>query len=278
MMNKICLVLVLLGFLSVANSSYADPESDLEMIRQYYQEMFPDVAFEDYANGVYALDENAREQWQEIEEFPPYEIAVDTGEELFSTPFKDGKTYADCFPDGGIGIKQNYPLFDAESGRVITLELAINECREKHGEKPLKYGKGEIASISAYMAYTSRDNPVNVIVPDDPRAIEAYEKGKKFYYSRRGQLNMACSTCHIANPGNKIRADILSPAMGQTTHFPVFRSKWEEMGTLQRRYAGCNKQVRAKPFELQGEEYRNLEYFHTYMSNGLPANGPGARK
>jgi sulfur-oxidizing protein SoxA len=50
------------------------------------------------------------------------------------------------------------------------------------------------------------------------------------------------------------------------------------MGTLHRRFSGCNKQVRAKPFPAQGEEYRNLEYFMTYMNNGLPLNGPGARK
>ena len=278
MKESVRLFLVLFGIFITTGSSYADPGSDLELIQGYFKERFPDVAFEEYANGVYALDENSRSQWESIEDFPPYEIAVDEGEELFSTPFANGKSYADCFPEGGLGIKQNYPLFDTNSGRVITLELAINECRIEHGEKPLKYGKGEIASVSAYMAYTSRDNPVNVVIPDDPRAMEAYEKGKKFYYSRRGQLNMACATCHMSNAGNKVRADILSPALGQTTHFPVFRSKWEEMGTLHRRYAGCNKQVRAKPFALQSEEYRNLEYFHTYMSNGLPANGPGARK
>jgi len=30
--------------------------------------------------------------------------------------------------------------------------------------------------------------------------------------------------------------------------------------------------------ESGGEEYRNLEYFLTYMQNGLPLNGPGSRK
>jgi hypothetical protein len=45
-----------------------------------------------------------------------------------------------------------------------------------------------------------------------------------------------------------------------------------------RRFVGCNKQVRAKAFKPQGDEYRNLEYFLTYMSNGIPWNGPGARK
>ncbi len=70
----------------------------------------------------------------------------------------------------------------------------------------------------------------------------------------------------------------MSPAFGHTTHFPVYRSKWGEIAGLHRRYKGCNEQVRAKAFEANGEEYRNLEYFMTYMDSGLPLNGPGARK
>jgi sulfur-oxidizing protein SoxA len=100
-----------------------------------------------------------------IEEFPPYDLAIDEGERLFKTPFKNGQTYADCFPNGGIGIRQNYPYFDAKSGTVKTLEQEINECRVKNGEDPLPWAKGKIASISAFMAYTSRGKPLNIVVP-----------------------------------------------------------------------------------------------------------------
>ena len=89
---------------------------------------------------------------------------------------------------------------------------------------------------------------------------------------------MACADCHVYNAGNKIRADLLSPGLGQVTHFPVYRSAWGELGTLHRRYDGCNKQVRATVQGPGSGEYRTLEYFHTYMSNGLEINGPGSRK
>ncbi len=161
---------------------------------------------------------------------------------------------------------------------MITLELTINQCRMANGEAPLKYEKGPIADISAYMHYTSRGKVINVVIPDDPRALEAYEKGKAFFYAKRGQLNMSCADCHLYNAGNRIRADILSPALGHTTHWPVYRSKWGDLGTLDRRYIGCNKQVRAKPYAPQSEEYRDLEYFESYMSNGLKINGPSTRK
>ncbi|WP_297528024.1 sulfur oxidation c-type cytochrome SoxA [Thiohalobacter sp.] len=278
-MKKLLSIVAVLGIVAAApQPASATPEQDLKEFREYFKKRFPNVPFEDYVNGVYAVDTASRAQWESIEDFPPYEINIDNGKKLFNTPFKNGKTYASCFPNEGIGIRQNYPYFDKASGKVVTLESAINDCRVKNGEKPLKWKKGAIADISAYMAYTSRGNKMNIVVPNDPRAIEAYERGKHHFYAKRGQLNMACADCHVYNAGNRIRADILSPALGHVTHFPVYRSKWGELGTLHRRYGGCNKQVRSKPFKAQSDEYRALEYFHSYMSNGLEVNGPGARK
>ncbi len=263
--------------LLTAGAVSADPQEDLKSFRDYYAKRFPNVPFEDFNNGVYAIDKASREQWEAIEEFPPYELNIENGEKLFNTPFANGKTYASCFKNGGKGIRQDYPYFDKASGQVVTLELAINQCREANGEKALPWKKGDIADISAYMAHTSRGNKFDVKV-DDPGAVKAYEDGKRSFYIKRGQLNMSCADCHQWNAGNRIRADILSPAIGHTTHFPTYRSKWGELGTLHRRYGGCNEQVRAKAYPAQSPEYRDLEFFETYMSNGLAVNGPGARK
>ena len=257
---------------------HATPEDDLKAFRSYFEKRFPKVPFKEYGNGVYALDADARQQWEEIEEFPPYDLALETGKKLFNTPFANGKTYASCFENGGEGIANRYPFFDKKTGKVVTLEAAINTCREANGEKPLPWKKGALAAISAYMHYTSRGKIINVEIPDDPRALAIYNAGKKEFFAKRGQLNMSCADCHVFNAGNRIRADLLSPALGHVTHFPVYRSKWGELGTLQRRYGGCNKQVRAKPYKAQGPEYTALEYFESYMSNGLEVNGPGTRK
>lgn len=256
----------------------ADPAEDLKAFRDFYLKRFPNVPLEEYANGVYAIDSASREQWEAIEEFPPYELAVEEGEELFNTPFKNGKTYASCFRNGGIGVRGDYPMFDKDTGKIVTMEKAINNCRVKNGEKPLGYKKGKIAAISAYMAYTTRGQKIDIKIPHDQRALDAYNDGKRFFFARRGQLNVACAHCHIDNAGNRIRADILGPALGHVSHFPVYRAKWGAIGTLHRRVTGCNKQVRAKPFKAQGEEYSNLEYYLSYMSNGVPWNGPGTRK
>jgi sulfur-oxidizing protein SoxA len=262
-----------------AGFAEADPEADRQALVSYYQTRFPNVELQEFANGLYAFDEVAREQWLEMEDFPPYEIAIEEGEEYFNTPFSNGQGYSDCFENGGIGIRQNYPRFDASEGQVVTLELAINQCREANAEDPLPYLDGELAAISAYMSSTSRGNPINVQIPeDDATAMAAYEAGKQFYYSRRGQLNFACSSCHAQSAGSSLRADTLSTTFGQATHWPVYRSKWGEIGTLHKRFRECNVQVRARPFEAQSEEFRNLEYFLTYMSNGLELNGPATRR
>jgi len=278
-MKKILTAMLVLGLLGgFTLSAQATPKEDLEKFRSYFKKRFPDTPFNDYINGVYSIDSASREQWEMIEEFPPYELNIDKGMAMFNTPFENGKTYASCFENGGIGIAHNYPFFDTKSGQVITLEGSINACRKANGEKPLKWKKSPMADISAFMHYTSRGKTINIQVPNDPGALAAYQRGKNHFYGKRGQMNMSCADCHVYNAGNKIRADLLSPALGHTSHFPVYRSKWGGLGTIHRRYGGCNKQVRAKPLKAQSDEYKALEYFHSYMSNGLEANGPGARK
>jgi sulfur-oxidizing protein SoxA len=279
-MKKLILALTALGLLAGAQLTVAGPKEDLQVFRSYWKNKLPKgMTMDDYADGGYIYDANRREAWQAIEEFPPYELDIADGEKEYNTPFKNGKTYASCFKNGGIGIAQNYPYWDKSAGKVKTLEAEINECRVKNGEKPFKWKKGKIAKLSSYLKNTSRGKRINVVVPtDDPRALAAYNDGKQFYFARRGQLNFSCASCHFDGAGKRIRANILSPGYGQPTNFPVYRSKWGGLGTIHRRYGGCNKQVRAKPFKAQGPEYTHLEFFHTYMSNGLPLNAPSNRE
>jgi sulfur-oxidizing protein SoxA len=253
-----------------------DPQADRQALRDYYSQRFPDVPLEEHINGVYALDEGAREQWLEMEDFPPYEIAVDEGAELYEAPFADGQGYPDCFGDGA--VKGRYPHYDDVRSEVVTLEMAINECRADHGEAPLAYDGGEITRLTAYMAYASRGQIIDVALPEGEGALAAYESGRRFYSTRRGQLNFACSSCHVQLAGNRLRAERLSASLGQVTHWPVYRFKWQDVGSLHLRFNECNSQVGAEPFPPQSVEYRNLEYFLSYMSNGLELNGPASRK
>jgi L-cysteine S-thiosulfotransferase len=254
-----------------------DPVADARAFRDFFVKKFPQVKLDDFVNGPYSMNEDMRKQWEEKEQFPPYEFALEAGKEMFETPFKNGKRYADCFANGGIGIRQTYPAFDEKEGQVITLELALNRCRQANGEQPYSYVKDEMASLTAYMAYTSRGKPFDIKIPNDPRALAAYEDGKRYFYTRRGQLNFSCASCHVQNPGERIRAEVLAPALGILNAMPIYRSEWSGMGTISRRFVTCNSQVRGVPLEPQSQEYRDLEYYLSYVSNGLPISGPGAR-
>jgi sulfur-oxidizing protein SoxA len=72
-----------------------------------------------------------------------------------------------------------------------------------------------------------------------------------------------------------MRANILS--QGQPNGFPTYRLKWQKIGSLHRRFRGCNKQVRATPYDNGSDEYVNLELFLTHRANGLPVETPSVR-
>ena len=279
-MRKIVLLVTMMAVFG-ARSCWAvetsTPDKDFKAFREFFTKKFPKVPLNDFVNGPYSMNDDMRKQWIEKEDFPPYDFALDKGKELFSTSFKNGKAFADCFPNKGIGIRQNYPYFDENKNEVVTLELAVNHCLVANGEKPYSYMSDEMAAVTAYMAFTSRGKPFDIKIPKNPRALEAYENGKQYFYQRRGQLNFSCASCHVQNPGERIRGEMLAPALGILNAMPIYRSEWGGMGTISRRFTSCNSQVRATPLEPQDPLYRDLEYYLSYLSNGLPIAGPGAR-
>jgi sulfur-oxidizing protein SoxA len=266
----LCLALAL-------NAALAEPNEDLQKYQAFFKERFPELNLAALSNGMYNFSEDKRSQYNDIMEFPPYEVDIEEGKELFTQTFKNGKSYADCFPQGGVGIAHTYPKFDEKSGKVKTLAGVINECRQANGEAPLKYLKGNLVKIVAYMADTSRGKPINIEVPNDPKAVAAYEEGKRIYFTRRGPREFACYHCHWEASGSRIRGNELSPAVGQAANFPVYRSKWGAIGSIQRRYKGCMRNIGAVPLKEQTEAMNNLEYFHTFLSNGVPMNAPNSR-
>ncbi len=245
------LLMSVIPMLLINQAVVASPEEDRLAFIAFFQARFPDIPLAEFANGIYAIDSDAREQWIDIEDFPPYEFAVDRGKALWKADFADGAKYSNCFTGQAGEIRPLYPRFDEASGEVITLELAINNCRLSHDQPAFTYDSQDLIAITAYLAFESRGKTLDIRVPaDDPRALDAYELGKQFYYTKRGQLNFACSDCHGISAGQYVRADRLSAGLGHPTHFPVYRSKVGRMVSLHQRFSGCVRDVRAKPFEL----------------------------
>src|ERR1700709_760261 len=89
-----------------------EPAADAKAFRKFFTDKFPKVKLEDFVNGPYSMNEDLYRQWQEKEQFPPYEFSLEMGKEMFSKPFKNGKSFEDCFPNKDIRIRQHYPYFD----------------------------------------------------------------------------------------------------------------------------------------------------------------------
>ena len=256
--------------------AHAGPEDDRIALINHYKQIFPDIKFEDYVYGALAMNPEAKEQYDSMMEFPPYTSDVRQGGIHWETPFKNGIKFASCFKYGGVNAAANYPYFDDKAGRVVTFENAINDCLKVNGEKEIKYASKEMALLTAYAKSLSDNAKVNVKVKS-AGALAAYEKGKQFYYQRQGQLNFSCATCHIDNPGKFARSEQLSMMIGHASHWPEFRAGTEPV-TLQARFIQCQKNTRVEAKEANSPEYNNLEYFMTYMSNGMKMLTPVFRK
>ncbi len=276
-MKKLLVALAGLGVLMGAVAANAGPEEDRMKLVNHFKKQYPDIKFEQYIDGALAFDPDSMAQYKSIMEFPPYSGELDKGEKLRKTPLKSGKTYASCFPNEGKMIAGNYPMFDNAKGKVVTLEDAINACRVANGEEAWAFGDPKtMGLLTAYMRTLSDGMKMNIKVEGEG-AMKAYEDGKKTFYSRAGQFNFSCASCHVDNAGNRLRSEILSPAIGQATYWPVFRGG-DQLTTLQKRYEGCHRNVRQVPDKAGGTRYNNLEYFHSYISNGLPLQSSVFRK
>lgn len=268
---------ILAGLLLIASfGTHAGPEEDRKMLVDFYKQTFPNIKFEDYIYGALAMNPEAKEQYDSMMEFPPFAADVRQGGVRWETPFKNGEKFSTCFKYEGNNIGGNYPYFDDKAGRVVTFENAVNECLKANNEKEIKYGSREMALLTAYAKSLSDNTRVNVKVKT-AGALSAYENGKKIYFERRGQLNFACATCHVDHAGKFARSEQLSMMVGQATHWPTFRAGTEAV-TLQGRFIQCQKNTRAEPREYNSTDYNNLEYFMTYMSNGLKMQTPVFRK
>ena len=285
-MKKLIATFATAALLSTAAMSAQSPavQAEIDAFQKHFLDKFPALSLNDFAHGPYAMSEDKMMQFEAVMEMPPHEDLVDKGEKLWKTPFKNGKTYSSCFSGGDETLRTQFPHWSDEKGKFVTLEQSIVDCRVANGEGKIGTGKGKLAWMSAYLTTAAEGQTINVIVPaGNAKALAAYNQGKSEFYAKRGQLNLSCANCHVDSAGKRIRGNTLSPALGQITHFPVWRGKWAKkkgdgFGTIQRRYGGCNKQVRAKPRKRQKAQYTNLEVFHTAMSNGMEISGTAYRE
>jgi sulfur-oxidizing protein SoxA len=128
--------------------------------------------------------------------------------------------------------------------------------------------------MTAFVGFQSRGLPV-AIDQGGPLAPHL-ERGKAFWFQRRGQLDLACSQCHDDLAGRHLYCDVIS--QGQSNGFPVYRMRWQTIGSLQRMFRWCNTSVRAEPYPFGADEYLDLEVYLAWRGRGLPVETPAVRR
>jgi len=208
----------------------------------------------------------------------PGMIFVDQALETWDTAQgSEGKSCASCHGDVSesmAGVRAVYPKWNDAAEEVRTLAMQINDCRENRmGAEPYKYDSGSMANMEALITVQSRGMPVNVAIDGPAEATWAW--GKELYYTRTGQLDLSCASCHEENYGNMIRADHLS--QGQINGFPAYRLKNAKLNTVHGRFKGCVRDTRAETYSPGSPEFVALELYVASRGNGLSVEGPSVR-
>ena len=247
-----------------ALDALATPDAVKTDVAARLQSQAPALSPADYVMGASAFDSDFRAKAEEAGTAAAAVVA--SGKALWTRKFRNGKTLASCFPNGGRRVAGNYPQYDPRLKRVVTLEMAINQCRKANGEPIHELADPEtMGAITAYMRSLSDGQKINVRVP--AAAQERFEEGRRLYFTRLGQRNFACASCHVQSAGKRYADVPLSPAIGQAAHWPVVREG--RAITLQTRMRECLELMGAAPFAAGSDELNHLEYFLAYLSNGL---------
>ncbi|AQS48860.1 sulfur oxidation c-type cytochrome SoxA [Thioclava nitratireducens] len=228
-----------------------------------------------YSGWLFRTDETRAMEQDDFDN--PIMIFAEQGQEAWSTADgSEGKSCADCHGDiseGMKGVRASMPKVN-EAGKLWSVEDYINDCRtNRMGAEAWGWDSAPMHNMTTAIAVESRGMPVAVKI--DGEAKPFWEKGKEMYYTRYGQLELSCASCHEENYGNYIRADHLS--QGQIQGFPTYRLKNAGVVSIHNRFKGCIRDTRAETYSPGSDEFRNLELYVASRGLGLDIEGGGVR-
>jgi L-cysteine S-thiosulfotransferase len=203
---------------------------------------------------------------------------IERGAALWGKADSGARSCADCHAVAEAsmkGVAARYPVVDAKSGQLLNMEGRINQCRtERQGLPALAYDSDALLALTAFVTLQSKGMARNIAI--NGAAQSFFARGKSFYETRQGQLNLACGQCHDDNIGRKLRGDRIS--QGQTDGWPAYRLEWQTVGSLHRRLRACSLGVRADILDAGSPEYLALELYLAWRGETLPVAAPGVRR
>lgn len=214
----------------------------------------------------------------EMDDFDnPGMVFVDQALDQWSTvEGSEGKSCASCHEgiESMKGVRAAMPRIN-KAGELWSLENYINDCRTtRMGAEPWKWNSDPMKNMTAAISVQSRGMLPDVQIDGPARPF--WEKGKEIYYTRYGQLELACANCHEESMGRMIRADHLS--QGQINGFPTYRLSDAGLVSIHQRFFGCIRDTRGEPFQPGSEEFRALELYVASRGMTLPIEGVAVRQ
>lgn len=269
---------------ALSGAAHAQPHPDAELIIEgelnvkvraepaaHMDGAVPEV----YSGWLFRKDDTRSMQMDDFEN--PAMLGVEDGEVMWNTAEGAAdKSCADCHGDASEsmkGVRASMPKVN-DKGDLWSTEDYVNNCRTERMEADaLKWNSAQLNNMVAYISVQSRGMPVAVQI--DGEAEPFWERGKEMYYTRFGQLELSCASCHEENYGMNIRADHLS--QGQINGFPTYRLKQGKLISTHNRFRGCIRDTRAESFAMGSQEFRELELYVASRGLGLDIEGAAVR-
>ena len=173
------------------------------------------------------------------------------------------------------GVAGRYPAFVSSLDRVASVEQRINACVvDNQKAAALTPESQELLALTTLVARQSRGTPI--AVRTDGPAAAVLERGKRIYYQRQGQMNLACTHCHDASWGRTLLNEKIS--QGHPADWPAYRFEWQSLGSLERRLRACYFGVRAELPPFGSPDLIALELYLAQRAAGLVSQPPGVRR
>ena len=218
------------------------------------------------------------QEMQDDEFANPGYLTVDEGRELFNTAGENGKSCASCHGSGGERLDTAriaaYPVFDEQSQKPLTLQGRIHACSRQYlGNAPMRYDGKRAVALETFVRNLAKSEKIDVETGGPAAPFVA--RGKAYFETRRGQMDMACAHCHVDYAGLRLRAQVLTQA--QLNGFPTYRLANQRVNATHLRFRQCENRLRAAYQKPGAEDYVNLELYMTSRGNGLEIETPAVR-
>lgn len=211
----------------------------------------------------------------------PGYLALEKGEKLFKLWAKREPVFRICLGEGKVdlkGLAATYPKYDPKLKKIMTVESRVEHCAQTALWENFKQGSPENNQISLYFKSLSAHAPIRVDT-GSPQIMESYRRGENLFYTKVGQYNFSCASCHLSTGllGQRFRGQVPTSPFGDAAHFPTYRLNLGDIESLQQRFMRCNQQARTKALPPGNPAYTDLEVFYTVLSNNYPVSVPSAR-